>query len=217
MADLRVLSVSERERLLGFDVNITHGQRYAVLSRTLKCSRAWTENLEFTKGEGDTQKSRALVTEYLRLAEKNGPDVRLDVGLPFKPRAWPQAVTSTPSRTWHWKFIHGYPLTLYLCERHINYLEMRAVFNEIRWRCRGGKQDSSRFLQPVCSSSILTKGRTSSRVLQCLLKRLTALVLAHEPSPTYGYISTAENPADIPSRCSLLRTSLVKRGGSTDL
>eukprot|EP00971_Amphidinium_carterae_P020377 401734-Amphidinium_carterae.1 len=37
------------------------------------------------------------------------------VGLPFKPRAWPRA--SIPSHTWRWKFIHGYPWTLDLCER----------------------------------------------------------------------------------------------------
>eukprot|EP00971_Amphidinium_carterae_P315994 6281187-Amphidinium_carterae.2 len=127
---LRVLSVFERERVLGFDQMFTvcasllgHAMCPSVLSWLfaellhgvghLACAldpcwglqvgalcRAWTENPDFTRGEGDTQESRVLVTEYLRIAEKNGSDVRLDVGLPFKPRAWPRA--SIPSHTWHW-------------------------------------------------------------------------------------------------------------------
>ena len=60
-------------------------------------SFCWTGSLEPFKGgcfefgpgiNDDVEDGRRLVYEYLRVAERGGSDVRLDLQSPFSPRAW---------------------------------------------------------------------------------------------------------------------------------
>ena len=48
--------------------------------------------------------------------------------------------------------------------------------------------------------SAMAKGRSSSRALNSILRRLNALRLAAGLSVVVGYVNTLENPADKPSR-----------------
>ena len=54
----------------------------------------------------DSRKARQLVYEYIRVAERGGSDVRLDLQVPFRPKAWPRS--GIRSSYWHWKIIMGY-------------------------------------------------------------------------------------------------------------
>jgi hypothetical protein len=65
-------------------------------------SRAWGLQLKFYAEKSDfTKEELELVHQYLAIAEKNGSDVRLDLGLPFCPKAWPRVGLSP--KAWHWR------------------------------------------------------------------------------------------------------------------
>ena len=55
----------------------------------------------------DILAARQLVTECLRISEKGGSDVRLDLGIPYRPNAWPRAAARP--YLWSWEVVHGYP------------------------------------------------------------------------------------------------------------
>ena len=68
---------------------------------------AWTDTPAFVQGlDENKNESRNLVYQYLCVAEKNGSDVRLDVGVLFRPKAWPRA--GVRAGLWKWKILHGY-------------------------------------------------------------------------------------------------------------
>lgn len=64
-------------------------------------TQCWGDSPYFYPGPGDTEESRQSVFEYLRVAEKGGSDVRLDVVLPCRPKAWPRAGLN--AALWSWK------------------------------------------------------------------------------------------------------------------
>jgi len=136
----------------------------------------------------DKRASLTLVHEYLRIAEKGGSDVRLDIGLPYRAGAWPRA--SARAHLWHWEIVHGYPWKSSEGV-HINKLELLAVVNSVKWRLRSWKQQRCKFIHLVDSQvcgAILAKGRTSSKVLRPSLKKLSALLIAAGAYPSYIYI-----------------------------
>ena len=158
----------------------------------------------------------SLVEQYLRIAEKGGSDVRLELGVPFRPGAWPRAGAKT--QYWSWAIAHGYPWRN-SAGVHINKLELLAVFNSLKWRTRSTKQQRSRFLHMVDSQvvgAILTKGRTSSRLLRPTIRKITALTLAAQLYPAYIFVASEDNPADIPSRWGVSRRKAVKLRKSQD-
>ena len=86
---------------------------------------------------------------------------------------------------------------------HINLLEVRAALLGLRWRTRSAKRIFSRFVHLLDSQvalSVLVKGRSSSRLLNELVKKVAALTLAGSMMPTYGYVSSTWNPSDAGSR-----------------
>ena len=137
---------------------------------------------------------------FLCIAGGTGADARLDIGVPFRPKAWPRA--GVRISTWKWRILHGYPWSLdRAC--HINVLEARAALNGTRWRLRRGSALRSRWLHLVDSqvvAAVLTKARSSSGRLQRVLRRHNALLLASGGYPIVAYVSSEDNPADIPSR-----------------
>lgn len=72
-----------------------------------------------------------LVKEYMRIAEKGGSDVRLELGVPFRPNAWPRAGAQV--HRWNWSIVHGFPWRN-SNNVHINKLELLAVLSTIKWR-----------------------------------------------------------------------------------
>ena len=142
--------------------------------------------------------------QFIRVAEKGGSDVRADLGVPFRPKLWPRA--GVRAALWGWRIVHGYPWLK--TGQHINQLELRAVLNASRWRARSSKLLRTRYVHLVDSqvvAGVLARGRSSSRRLQLLSRRIGAVHLAAFLFPCYGYVDTDDNPADVPSRWRWLR------------
>ena len=135
------------------------------------------------------QWGQKLVHHFLRRSEYRGSDVRLDLGIVYKPDMAPR--TSIDPSRWVWSVADAYP---YKVGQHINVLELRA---------RSSVSCGQRFLHMSDSQiclAVLTKGRSSSRKLNYLLRRICALTLTLNIYPLYAWIESRLNPADEPSR-----------------
>ena len=144
--------------------------------------------------------AHALVLELLRRADHKGTDVRLDLGTPFRSKAWPREEVS-PKR-WHWQEILSFRWAT--LGSHINEYELHALFSLVRWLARGAGNVNRRFcvlLDSMVVLSVAAKGRSSSKRLNHILRRLNAHLLACSMFPFFGYVSSQANPADKPSRC----------------
>eukprot|EP00435_Cladocopium_sp_Y103_P073316 s88_g43.t1 len=136
----------------------------------------WCSRPQFDPASQPDECSQMLVQEFLRHGDRSGTDVRLDLGIPFRTKAWPRA--GIRSRLFHWRIIHGYPWKF---QTHINVLELQAVVNSLQWRLRSLHQFRKRVLHLVDSqvvASIITKGRTSSYRLQKAIAKLASLCVA---------------------------------------
>ena len=193
---------------IGFFLGLVFAEKRDItLPRTLenvtcvgKCKDPADAILAFAnQPEEDQRLSQRLVAHYLGLAERGGTDVRLDIGAPFRPRAWPR-VSLDPS-VWQWKEVlsHAWPDI----GAHINVREVQAATIYLRWRFRKACCNNVRFLPRIDSqvgASVLTKGRTSSLQLRQALRRFNAEVLASGVYPLIAHVSTQVIPADRPSR-----------------
>ena len=139
-----------------------------------------------------------LIHEFLRRTEFRGSDVRLDVGTLYRPDVAPRS-TINPRR-WRWVTGASYP---WRRREHINVLELRTVLQALEWRSRASQFHSCRVLHlsdsQVCLG-VLTKGRSSSRKLNRILRRICSLCLALNAFPIWAWIASRLNPADAPSR-----------------
>eukprot|EP00438_Fugacium_kawagutii_P034020 Skav221004 [mRNA] locus=scaffold1846:71194:78195:+ [translate_table: standard] len=148
--------------------------------------------------KADLKLSVMMVNAFLRRQEYRGSDVRLDVGTLYRPNCCPRA-TVNPQR-WKWHEIHHYRFER---EEHINVLELRAYIHTMEWRLRNAGMGDVRALH-LCDSQVViavcTKGRSSSRQLNRLLRKLGAMSIAGGLYPILAWIASELNPADGPSR-----------------
>ena len=175
---------------------------------------AWAKYPQFVSGGYECKKVEALVKHILRYGERGGTDVRLDINIPFRMKAWPRA--GLRSHWFNWAIVHGY--TWKSCA-HINGLELQAVLNALKWRLRKASRGGHRILHLVDSqvvASILAKGRTSSFRLQLGVSKYSALVVASGTVVAVAYVDTRDNPADIPSRWAEDKQKLNRKKGSKD-
>jgi hypothetical protein len=137
------------------------------------------------------------VRQFCRSALFKGSDVRLATQSVMVPNLWPRLAADT-SR-WHWKVILSYPAH----GPHINVLELKAVLSSFKWRvrsCKGLHVRFAHFLDSQVAMSVLAKGRSSSRQLGAVLRKINALLLASSNFPFYIFVRSEDNPADAPSR-----------------
>lgn len=145
-----------------------------------------------------------LVKKLLHLVSSKGTDVLLTSPSEVLPKHH-RLRTSLSPRLWHWRVICGWqwrPGGSSIPE-HINRLEMRAVETSLRWRLFRQKGYRSRVLHLVdsmVSLQIINKGRSSSRKIKPIMRRISALLIAGNILMTLAYTSTKTNPADAPSR-----------------
>ncbi|CAK0812996.1 unnamed protein product [Prorocentrum cordatum] len=128
---------------------------------------------EGSSGDPNTEEARRLVLHYLSRAEKGGSDVRLDCGLPCRPRSWPRSSLGPFARRWRVVKSMAWPRETHA---HINVRELQVA------------------------AAIVTKGRSSSRRLQPALRRWMVMAIAADMYPLVGYVVSEDNPADEPSR-----------------
>lgn len=144
------------------------------------------------------QRSLVLVRSLLHCADGRGSDIRLDTGIPYRARAWPRV--SINAERWVWRTVCAWP---WRSAQHINELELLTILQLVQWRARSSANLWSKFFvlcdNQVCLA-VITKGRSSSRRVNRILCRLNALCLASFSVLNLGFIRSAANPADAPSR-----------------
>ena len=139
-----------------------------------------------------------LVHHFLRKVEYRGSDIRVDTSLIFKPGSIPR--TSVNPDKWVWKECRAFR---WRRSEHINLLELRAAVHAIQWRARRGRFHSFRTMLLIDNQSILAviaKGRSSSRSVNHLLRKLAALCCTLNIYLLVAWVDTTENPADQASR-----------------
>ena len=150
---------------------------------------------------GDTEKAYGTVelTRQLGLTVNHtGSDVRISSGLVMGLKS----TAHGSARAWWWQWKHLFKVR-WLFKAHINFLEMKMILNTILWKSRDPVRVNKRWLHledsMVCLY-ILSKGRTSSRLLQPLVNQIGAVQLAMGACLLHAHVPSQENPTDFASR-----------------
>lgn len=128
----------------------------------------------------------------LRRVNHTGSDVRVATGSVLNPKAFPRQ--SVPSQLWKWENLFNYQ---WKKKDHINSLELRAILHAIQWHVTHLKSSDCRIFH---LSDSYSKGRTSSKMLSHVLKRLCAWLLAFQLFLVVMHVESADNPTDEGSR-----------------
>ena len=136
---------------------------------------------------------RAMV----RMADYRGTDVRLMTGEPLRES---RLQAPYPAFRWKWKTQLSWAWRM---EQHINILEMQAFLTHLRHRARVTGTFGQRFLHILdsrVSCGVIAKGRSSSRRLNRVARRIAALALAYDNSPLTLWTISKWNFSDFASR-----------------
>ena len=142
-----------------------------------------------------------LVKAHLAGADPRGSDVRLDSGELMSSKSWPRRPVDVSRWTWRttwtpkWR-VQGDAITL---------LEALAAHLALLWRMGRRDQVRTRFLHLLdnqAAIAVLSKHRSSSRVLNRIARRSAALLLLSGCRRAIIYAETDTNPADAGSRLS---------------
>ena len=150
--------------------------------------------LEEKRPRGVHEMNRSL----LQRTNHTGSDVRVLTGDLMCPKKYPRQ--SVQSQWWKWRPIFA---TRWKFEEHINALEIRAVYLALLWRGREKLLCSRRafhITDSYVAMSIISKGRSSSRKLQPLIRKICALLLAGQTQLILAHIDSSDNPTDEASR-----------------
>ena len=116
----------------------------------------------------------------------------------MNPRCYPRQ--GAAADWWFWEKVFAVKWTK---QDHINSLELRAILLSVEWRINPLKESRVRLVHLTDSyvaMSIIGKGRSSSRMLQPLLKRLAAMLMAFDLYLCTCHVESTENPTDEESR-----------------
>ena len=142
--------------------------------------------------------SKMLVEQLGLTVNHTGADIRVTTGnvLGKKPSC------HCSVRAWWWQWKHLFKIR-WGFSSHINLLEMRMILHALHWKTRRVSSVNKRWLHledsMVCLF-ILTKGRTSSHMLQPIVRQIGAIQLAMGSQLLHGHVASAENPTDAASR-----------------
>ena len=109
--------------------------------------------------------------------DTRGSDVRITTGELFRPNRVARQHIDT--RWWQWKTAAGWKWAK--SSNHISELEARATLTELKRRTRTSRRMPRKYLHLLDGAvtiGLLTKKRSSSRVLQSVVRRLDALEAA---------------------------------------
>ena len=139
-----------------------------------------------------------LVKQLGLSVNHTGADVRVLTGQILGHK--PPNHASVRSWWWQWKQLFT---VKWSSSMHINYLEMKMILLTLLWKCRSPASVCKRWLHledSMVSLLILSKGRTSSNLLQPLCNRVGAVQLAMGSYLLHGHVASEENPTDKGSR-----------------
>ena len=150
-------------------------------------------------GDGDQEASGQLLVQHLgQSVNHTGADVRVSTGQVLGKK--PQSHVSVRAMWWQWKHLFK---TKWIHPSHINFFEMKMILHALLWKVRSSRSLNKRWLHledsMVCLL-ILSKGRTSSHLLQPVARQIGALQLAAGAQLLHGHVGSAENPTDAASR-----------------
>ena len=127
-----------------------------------------------------------------------GSDIRVTTGEVLNPKAFPrQAVEAA---WWLWKPVFSFR---WKSPDHINAQELRAIFRSLLHILRQKRICNSRLFHLTDSYvclSIVSKGRSGSRLLNRILKCLNAHLLLYNVYLVLGHVESLQNPTDGASR-----------------
>ena len=169
-----------------------------ILDKSEVSPGGWCEHPCFNASSEPDESARMLVQEFMRQGDRGGTDVKLDVGIPYRIKAWPRA--GIRSRLFHWKIVNGYS---WKHASHINVLELQALVHAVQWRLRKASRFRHRVLHLIDNqvvASVVAKGRSSSFRLRRSIEKLSSLLIAGGVRLSVGYVATDDNPSDLPSR-----------------
>lgn len=149
-------------------------------------------------GETKTMSIAALHGSLLRRVNHTGSDVRISSGAILNPKNYPRQSSCTD--WWNWEKVFAYKWGK---ADHINNLEVRAIIHSIEWRIRHLKECQVRIFHLTDSyvaMCVISKGRSSSRMLKPLLTRLAVALLAWDLQLIVTHVESSENPTDNDSR-----------------
>ena len=135
----------------------------------------------------------------LARVDGRGSDVRICSGELVQPNR----VTRQSSKADWWTWRTTMAWTWQRQGSHINELESLAILAELKARTRNAKNFSMAYVHLVDSQvalGIFTKRRTSSRLLQRVIRRANCICLSANLLPVFLYVRSELNPADAPSR-----------------
>ena len=141
-----------------------------------------------------------LVVGLFNSAGSRGTDVHMMSGSFMRPEA-AHSRTIQPG-LWHWRSAFAWEWNSSV-EDHINVLELRAALNGLRWRLRSKKAVGCLCLSltdSAVTAAVAAKHRSSSRAIQRVLRKWSALVLASSTRQGVGFVRSDLNPADAGSR-----------------
>lgn len=139
-----------------------------------------------------------LHSALLRRTNHTGSDVRISSGSVMNPKSYPRQ--SAAATWWKWNKVFAFKWQQH---DHINCLETRAIVQAIEWRIRHLREAQVRIFHLTDSyvaMSIISKGRSSARMLKPLLSRLAALLMAFDLYLVISHVESTENPTDHDSR-----------------
>ena len=140
-----------------------------------------------------------LTRWYLSRVDSRGSDVRLVTGELSKPHR----VSRQSVHAGYWRWRTSMAWAWRRKGSHINELESIAILLQMKAKARKPSNFGTVYLHLVDSQvaiGIFTKKRSSSRVLQRVIRRANALALAAHLHPVFIYVRSEVNPADAPSR-----------------
>ncbi|CAK0847855.1 unnamed protein product [Prorocentrum cordatum] len=156
--------------------------------------------LEGDAGLPDRGEARRPALHCLSRAEKGSSDIRLDCGLPYRPRGRPRSSLDPFARRWRAVLSMAWTRGR---QARINARELQAALAALPRRSRKACAHGSRWPHLVDSqvaAAIATKGRSSSRRVQPAPKRWMAMCIAADMHPLIGYVMSEDSPADEPPR-----------------
>lgn len=135
---------------------------------------------------------------FLRQTNRTGSDIRIITGEILAPKPFPRE--SVSAQWWKWK--DGFKVR-WQSHSHINVLELEAILLAVKHQISHFKTCDSRIFHLsdsyVCIS-VVSKGRSSSKQLQRVLKKLAAHLLIHGLQLVIAHVDSNENPTDRASR-----------------
>ena len=146
---------------------------------------------------GEDHPGDQLVRQLGLQVNHTGADVRLVTGEPMSKKG-----NHGSLRAWWWQWKHLFKVR-WVSPAHINFLEMKMILLTLLWKARSPSAINKRWLHledsMVCLY-ILSKGRTSSRLLQPLCNKIGAVQLFLGVTVLHGHVPSLENPTDAGSR-----------------